>query len=288
MIWTTWRQHRLEALAGLAVLAVTAAAILLIDANIGLQHGDMAPVQNLLLALFALPALVGMFIGAPLLSRDLEQGTHRLVWTQGTSRARWLRAKLLLVFLAVAAGATVLAALVTATVQWSSPRVDHWSWFDAQLPVFAAYVLFALALGIALGAVLRRMYPAMALTLVLYIVVRAVVEGIFRSQYQPPMRIPIDTFGTIVVPRGTDFSWFVGEHYYDAGGHELSLNQVIDLLNRQSGLGPSLAAHGLTGWAYYQPDVRFWPFQTIETAIFLVLAALLVGVACYWTTRHVT
>ena len=29
-----------------------------------------------------LPALAGLFIGAPLLARELEHGTHRLAWTQ--------------------------------------------------------------------------------------------------------------------------------------------------------------------------------------------------------------
>jgi hypothetical protein len=270
------------------VLAATAAAIVLIDANIGLQRGDTAQVQDLQIALFALPALVGVFVGAPLLSRELEQGTHRLVWTQGTTRSRWLRAKLLLVFAVVAAGATLLGGVVSATILRSSQLLDHWTWFDVQLPVFAAYVLFGLALGVAIGALIGRMYPAMALTLVLYLVVRLVIEGIFRPRYQAPMRARIDTFGTLNLPHGTEFPWYTGDHYFDAGGHELSLNQVIDQLNRQSGLGPSLAAHGLTGWAYYQPDVRFWPFQTIETAIFLALTALLVGVAYYWTTRRVT
>jgi hypothetical protein len=36
------------------------------------------------------PLIVGMFWGAPLVSRDLETGTFRLAWTQGVSRTRWL------------------------------------------------------------------------------------------------------------------------------------------------------------------------------------------------------
>jgi hypothetical protein len=52
--------------------------------------------------------LVGVFVGAALLTRDLEVGTHRLVWTQGTPRSRWLATKLALVFGAVLpAGALV-------------------------------------------------------------------------------------------------------------------------------------------------------------------------------------
>src|SRR5919108_501390 len=43
----------------------------------------------------ALPALLGIFWGAPLVAREVEQGTHLFVWTQGISRVRWLGSKLL-------------------------------------------------------------------------------------------------------------------------------------------------------------------------------------------------
>jgi hypothetical protein len=35
----------------------------------------------------------------------------------------------------------------------------------------------------------------------------------------------------------------------------------------------------------YQPANRFWAFQGIETAIFVVLALLLAGF-CFWWVRH--
>jgi hypothetical protein len=43
--------------------------------------------------LAVLPALAGLFVGAPLLARELEQGTHRFAWTQGVTRRRWLLSK---------------------------------------------------------------------------------------------------------------------------------------------------------------------------------------------------
>jgi hypothetical protein len=35
----------------------------------------------------------------------------------------------------------------------------------------------------------------------------------------------------------------------------------------------------------YQPASRFWAFQGIETAIFIALGLLLVGL-CFWWVRH--
>ena len=39
--------------------------------------------------------MIGIFWGAPLVARELETGTYRLVWTQGVTR-RWLAVKLAL------------------------------------------------------------------------------------------------------------------------------------------------------------------------------------------------
>jgi hypothetical protein len=38
----------------------------------------------------SVPALVGVFWGAPLLAREYDTGTFRLAWTQSVSRRRWL------------------------------------------------------------------------------------------------------------------------------------------------------------------------------------------------------
>jgi hypothetical protein len=108
MAWVTWRQHRL-ALAGVAALFGVAAAYVLIT---GLQmHHAYAAVSachparsgicqqlagNFLNAylpgvgpalglLQAVPALIGAFAGAPLLARELETGTFRYAWTQGSA-----------------------------------------------------------------------------------------------------------------------------------------------------------------------------------------------------------
>ena len=40
------------------------------------------------------PALVGIFLGAPLIAREIETGTFRLSWTQSVTRKRWLAMKL--------------------------------------------------------------------------------------------------------------------------------------------------------------------------------------------------
>jgi hypothetical protein len=54
-----------------------------------------------------LPALIGAFVGAPVLAREMETGSFRYAWTQGFGRTRWTVAKMALIgaSLAVIAGA---------------------------------------------------------------------------------------------------------------------------------------------------------------------------------------
>jgi len=46
------------------------------------------------LVVLVVPALIGVFWGAPLIARELETGTFRLAWTQSVTRTRWLAVKL--------------------------------------------------------------------------------------------------------------------------------------------------------------------------------------------------
>ena len=59
----------------------------------------------------AVPALIGAFVGAPVLARELETGTFRYAWTQGFGRWRWTLAKLVLLAVVVAAAAGAFSVL---------------------------------------------------------------------------------------------------------------------------------------------------------------------------------
>ena len=106
MTWMAWRQFRgqfrpLAAVVAvlLVAFAVTAAQITDLRRVSGSTELFLADVQESYqaylyqaggAALFALPVVVGVFWGAPLVARELEAGTHRLVWNQSITRTRWL------------------------------------------------------------------------------------------------------------------------------------------------------------------------------------------------------
>ena len=153
MIWTTWRQHRSEALAGAAALAVPAALAMYGSGHRAFGYSNDGFARPVMLTLLLLPALVGVFVGAPLFGRDL---------------------------------------------------------------VLVAWQL--------------------------------------RPRYLPPL-----------VDEHPDWAIFHGHSRWFPYVTPATLGDAVS----------------------YQPGERFWVFQSIESALFLALAALLVGFTVYWVTRRV-
>jgi hypothetical protein len=182
MIWLAWRQSRAQTMIGLAaVLAVTAAAFAAgrADTTIRLWLSVLAVV---------VPGLLGVFWGAPLVASELESGSFRLVWTQDISRGRWLAWRLAVTGLAAMAVAGLASWLVT---WWAGPLdragLDQFGSFDSRDIVPAGYAAFAFALGVLLGALLRRTVPAMAAALVVFTAARLTFRLLARPALLPPV-----------------------------------------------------------------------------------------------------
>jgi ABC-type transport system involved in multi-copper enzyme maturation permease subunit len=205
MIWFAWRQFRLQALIAATLLVALAIAFLITGP--GLVHvynttivgcksrGDCSGsiesfqsrdpfFQNLITESVLLSVLIGIFWGAPVVAREFDTGTYRLAWTQSASRTRWLAAKL-----AVGGVATVITAgLFTLMATWWSSPLDRvrdmpFSLFDTRDIVPIGYALFAFALGVAIGAVVRRTIPAMVLTIVAFAAVRVSFNQFVRPNF---------------------------------------------------------------------------------------------------------
>jgi hypothetical protein len=145
----------------------------------------------------AAPALLGIFWGAPLLARELETGTYRLAWTQSVSRSRWLVTKI-----GVGAGMTVaVAGLLTLTITWWYRALDHvgsnqYDLFERRDIAPIGYAAFAFAAGVLLGAVIRRVVPAMAATLAIFIGARVAVAIWLRPHLLSPLHKSVSLLGT--------------------------------------------------------------------------------------------
>jgi hypothetical protein len=311
MTWVTWHQHRREALISLVFLA--AIAIVLVysglqmrafattinlsvctgtgagtsTCGIAMQQflSAFAPIGIFILQMLAVvPGLVGVFIGAPLLARELEQGTHLLAWTQTITRTRWLVIKLALV-----GAATMVAGLAAAQLAswWWAPLAvgfssGDWQAFEAIGVSPAAYGIFALGFGVAAGAIIRRTVPAMLITTLGFAAARLAVAHWLRPFYMPPMTGSMDPGSAGADDRGR---LFIELLWADASGHRVANDAVNKLVAEASDPSTVLAQHGLHQLMLFQPASRFVTFQLMEAAMFAGCGLALLALAVWRAKR---
>jgi len=255
------------------------------DAGSVLFRGDGA-IIDLVNSTLIVPLLFGLFWATPLVAKEYEEGTQNLAWTQGVTRRHWLSTNVMWVFGAAIVWASALTVLVS---WWRSPEnalSARFTAFDIQGIVPVAYAVFAVALGLAAGSVFRRVLPAIAATLGIFLAVRVVTAFYIRPHFVPAISKTLP-FGLsdVGAPAG---AWILSGgmvgpdgHYY---GDRLSLDQVpaVCRIGEFGGKGVTpqcLATHGFHQRITFQPAGRFWAFQGIEAAIFVVLAIALVALA---------
>jgi ABC-type transport system involved in multi-copper enzyme maturation permease subunit len=342
MIWLTWRQSRAQAITSAAVLAVVAIVLGVTGPGlvtrydqIGLPtcHSTCAALAQQfinelqsgiygklfdagLVVMYLVPALIGIFWGAPLISREFETGSFRLAWNQSVTRTRWVLAKLSLIGLAAVAAAGLLSLAIT---WWASPIEQALS--DGQsgsnlLPlsplVFGArgiaplgYAAFAFALGVTAGVLIRRTVPAMAVTLVIFAGLQILMPTVVRPHLIPPVQVTApfnantaDVIGINTV--GNRATMTLVGNYSVSGAWTLS-NQTITPSGRvfdgppaRVCMSTSASQQACNNWVNslhlrqlitYQPESRFWPLQGAETGVYLVLATGL-GALCTWQIRR--
>ena len=236
------------------------------------------------------PLLIGVFWGGPLIARELEQDTHRPAWTQSIGRGRWLLAKLGVFML----GAVVMAAAVAELMTWWFEPIEHIredgqdtfgrlnpDVFDFRGIVPVAYTLFAFALGLAAGAILKRTLPAMVVTLVGYLPVKLVVQDL-RAHFMTPLKVSY-AFGT-TSPRAATGDWVVN--------HSLTQNgQVLDHIQLpepwRPGPGRGLRRHArdpVPGRVPADQPVLAAPVHRVGNP--RRLSAVLLAVAAWWIIRR--
>ncbi|HTU74752.1 MAG TPA: hypothetical protein VMG38_14655 [Trebonia sp.] len=320
MTFLVWRQYRRQWAIALGLLAVFAAVELVngfqlahtwhyVLTNCRGSAASSGQCREIVSTLGAdmrtlselVPALLGILWGAPLVAHELEAGTTGFAWTQGVTRARWLWVKVFWLLLAAAVWGGIVGALVT---WWSGPvNAEQASTFfvnnfDTQGIVPIGYSVFAMALGIAAGALLRRTLPAIAVTIAGFAAVRLLVAEELRQYLLPPVK----TVASLTSNRGpSGISWVISSGFVTKAGRALpdygnyngpSFNgtPVSDfpaacqkILNAAQSTGNAintcLAHAGIQQSFSYQPGYRFWPIQGIETGLFLTLAAVLLAVA---------
>jgi hypothetical protein len=346
MIWLTWRQLRVQAVIAGATAAALVVYLVVLglamrnswdndvagcsgDACEQLQHlfqDQYAPYVGLTAGLLiAVPVLLGMFWGAPLVAREFDTGTYRMVWTQSVSRPRWLAVKLVIVTALGLAVTGLLSLLLT----WSARPFDDLaenrfgilSFGSRNIAPFG-YAAFALALGTTVGLLLRRTLPAVAVTLVVFALLQVVTPLLVRPHLMPPVTTSVPVSEESLAKAGgiglrapgpnavtadspvLVFDYAIADAWMltnesrmlQASGQPLDGLKARDCFNSpgkspaagEKGQDPAatcLAAMNLHFDVEYQPADRYWRFQLIETGAYSGLALLLGGFSL-WRIRR--
>jgi hypothetical protein len=340
MIWMSWRQFRGQAITAGAILVVLAIALGITGTGLASDYhgaglnschlscatdatnflnsirgsGYQTLFDGGIVVMYLVPALIGLFWGAPLIARELETGTYRLAWNQSVTRSRWTAAKLGFGGLTSVAVAGLLSLMIT---WWASPIDSASAYGGGSGPVanrmeplmFAVrgiaplgYAAFAFTLGVTLGVLLRRTLPAMALTLLIFAAVQFLVPTLVRPHLISPDQVtrPLNANDTaeLVIQNGTQM--IVKGNVSIPGAWLLSNNTVTPAGHVFTGPAPAVCtsatapASACTNWlatqhlrqvVTYQPASRFWPLQWAELGIYLIASAGL-GAACVWQIRR--
>ncbi|GAA3221019.1 transmembrane transport protein [Dactylosporangium siamense] len=339
MIWLTWRQFRGQFLATVGLLAVLVAYLLYLgvtirdaydsdivgcvaargclidDATASFIRDYRGPVTIPSIVLMILPALIGVFWGAPLITRELETNTHRLVWNQSVTRTYWLAIKLGFIGLV----SLVLTGTLSVLLTWAASRYDLVGGNRFDQMSFASrniaplgYIVFAVVLGTLLGMVTRRTVPAMAVTLLIIGVVQVLAPTLVRPYLRAPVTVSVAynaetraRGGSLDIPSSNPLS-ITGysipgaltltdrTSLRNAGGTEVRATDVKDCLADEGVTSTDgwqqvercIAAKNLHFDLEAQPANRYWSFQWIEFGAFVGLGLLLSGLA-FWRIRHV-
>ena len=298
MIWVTWRQHRAQAVACLVLFAALAvlAVVFGIQMRTAFRSDSLpgclassggagcaaaltsfvdrfarSPSSTIIgVPLTAIPGLLGVVVGAPLLGRELERGTWRLAWSQTVPRTRWLVAKLGL----VTGGLVVFGAAVSAVIAWYHEPLDRVTSrvqpgpFTGGGLTFTASLLCAFGLAVLAGLLLRNTIAAMVAGYVTWEIptTAALLLG-------GPIRIPAPAVMRIGCAAGCPGA--TAASVPPVTGH---LGDYVLSVTRSGG---ELVVT-------YLPASRFWTEQLIQGGLYLAIAVVTLGAATWLLRRRTT
>ena len=342
MTWLTWRQSRAQIIAAAAALAMLAVILAVTGPNLAHLYGSSGiatchpyaschvladsfgnKLSKLDIVLYVIgigvlllaPGLIGVFWGAPLVTREIEARTFPLAWNQSVTRARWMAVKLGLVGLLAMTTAGVLSLMLT---WWSSPIDTSFNLtsctklcltrlgptlFDSRDLTPVGYAALAFALGVTAGVLIRRTVPAMAATLAGFAALQIAWPIWIRQHLIVPVHTVVALLpgnvlqirsnnNNMIISAMPNFTqqgaWVLSSQVVDKSGHPAHVTApAVCFGNNFAACQAWIGRLHLRQSVTYEPASRFWDFQWAETAIFLALAVALAGFCAWWIRRRV-
>lgn len=221
--------------------------------------------------IIGMPIVLALFLGVPVVAREIEGRTAGIAWSLSASRRRWLaqRAVPTLAVVALASLALGLAGDVlthaTPWVEGTDPGFEDW-WSRGPQVAVRATALFGI--GVVAGALVGRQLAAIlisaAATLGLFLAVYFVVDGWMEAAAEP---IPV---GPTTIVSGKIY----GSGWRDDATGELLGDEEASLAFDEDDLDEDGWPRGFTMIFYMVPSDRYGEFVLRESALFASVAAM--------------
>jgi hypothetical protein len=324
LAWLTWRQHRWTLLSSFVLAAALTGWMAYLASDMTSFHhqchdtlcpvgspqfetlntrftGPIDVANNLLLGVEYLPVLIGMFLGVPLLAKEYEQRTLLLAWSQDVSPVRWLWTKLALIGPFVAA---LTAGLFAVSIHLAHVLHDVGgrSMFDRQLFLDSRMLPLAIgvswfAVGVALGAAVRRVLPAAMAVITGFVALMLAVQWRF-----PTLMTPVSGFfpfgdsenrpgaaNALIVNGGVQVSPGHVENLFDASRHAVTWAQrqhaCPNLLSPPVNFDSCFVRNHFQRYVVYQPASRIPKFHLILASGYIGLGILALAAASLLVRR---
>lgn len=301
MPWLVVRQHRIALACVLGLTLLTALWIVyernelvhMLDTK-GWPEKDVGwPMESdrgynyITNILGGLPVILAVFIGAPLIAGDQENGTAQLVTTQSVTRRQWLVAKLGLAYTLALVSGVVLSALFT---WWWKPyrSVFLSQWIDGMIfdntgPVLPAFLLFLTAAGITIGVLVRRVLPAMVVTFLFTAITTMFVWD--------EIRMRLGSTQMFTYPKGTELPARFSDAYevdrWVGSADGTLYNWGICAEATEKAQNACIEKHGIVNDVIeYLPYSQMGAMQWIAAGLLLAGTALLTAFTLWWASRR--
>jgi hypothetical protein len=227
------------------------------------------------------PFVIGLFLGVPIVAREVESKTAGIAWSLSRSRRRWLVQRAAPVLAVVAAGTLavgIASDVLTHAMPWAEGAEVGFSNHGARGPLVAVRGVAVFGLGLALGALVPRQLPALLLaagfTAALLTGVVLLMDEWLRSEAEP--------LGVEALQQGAAPMMFGAAFRDDATGELVSVEDYYrDNPDIQTDEPPGMS------WVYYTvPGSRYGDFVLRESAIWGAATILTLGTTALVVSRR--
>jgi hypothetical protein len=245
--------------------------------DIDAWFAQLSGAQQVILGVtLTVPFVLGLFLGAPLVAREIERRTAPIAWSLSPSRRRWLIRRAMPVALIVGLALVLVGQVAEALILATEPEAIGFRHFAMHGPLLVVRGVAVLAIGVFIGLAIGRALPAVLLTIL-------AVVGLFgglqiaRTEMMRSEAVwldPSEMSASIEMVYDSGFR-------VDATGEQLTYDEAFERYPEELGPFGEGLPPGTTVLVRANPPEQYPAFVAREAAA-LLLVTVVAAAAAIW------